>query len=181
VRRRKVRPRGRAADMRWLRRDAFTAAACLMTALLSARDAAADCMSDCQSGYHSCTAGFNERDCATTRSICQHRCVMRSVSKYGAIAYSPSTGGFGFSFKYASRPDAEGRATRECLRQVNKDDCKVEIWFHDACAALAEGESGIRAAASAPSQDIANRAALENCKSDNKGERCEVKVAVCSE
>lgn len=179
-----MRRRGRGADVRQLRRNSFTAmsfaVACLLTVLLPTRNAAADCMSDCQSSYRSCTAGFNERDCATTRSICQHRCIMRSVSRFGAIAYSPSTGGFGFSFKYASQRDAEARAIRECLRQANKDDCKVEIWFRDACAALAEGETGIRAAASASGQEIANREALENCTSGNKGERCEIKVAVCS-
>lgn len=48
-----------------------------------------------------------------------------SFTTYGAIAYSPGSGAFGYSNKYANRSSAEKRALSEC----GKADCVVASWF----------------------------------------------------
>jgi hypothetical protein len=47
------------------------------------------------------------------------------AANYGAIAYSESTGDFGFSFDYRSMDGATKRAIRECKKQSGADDCRM--------------------------------------------------------
>ncbi len=61
-----------------------------------------------------------------------------AADNYGAIAYSPSTGANGYSYNYGSQGAAESSAMSRC----NAMDCKIVIWFRDACGALAVGSSG---------------------------------------
>lgn len=59
---------------------------------------------------------------------------------YGAIAYSPSTGSYGYSYDHASRARAEDGAYAECRKHAS--DCQVALWFRNACGALAVGDDG---------------------------------------
>ena len=59
------------------------------------------------------------------------------ADSYGAIAFSPSTRADGWSNSFSTRADAERRALRECSARAR--DCRVAIWFKNACGALAVG------------------------------------------
>ncbi|MEM7226221.1 MAG: DUF4189 domain-containing protein [Pseudomonadota bacterium] len=141
--------------------------------------AVADCMSACQSSYNSCVYGFNERDCATSRSICQNRCIM-SATSFGAIAYSPSTGGYGYATEYRSRARAEHIALGECAAYSDGADCQVLVWFRNHCGALAASDDGAYGSAYAAALDAARHQALDYCQAETDGGDCEILVAVCS-
>lgn len=149
----------------------------LLTAI-SANDAHADCMSDCQGAYTSCTRGFNERDCATQRSICQNRCVTGAQSLYGAIAFSDSTGAYGFSFQYRTRSGAELRAVDECTKRGARD-CEAKVWFRG-CGSLAVGPDNVYGSAFADSKSEARDLAIGYCQEQSGGRSCVSKVAVCA-
>lgn len=65
---------------------------------------------------------------------------LAAADSYGAIAYSPTTRADGWSHSYSTRADAERRALRECSGRAR--DCRVAIWFKNACGALAVGQNG---------------------------------------
>jgi hypothetical protein len=71
--------------------------------------------------------------CKIIRSVCATKTGSR---QYGAIAYSSATGAHGYSFDYANRESAQARALSECGA-----DCKIAVWFNNACAALAVGQT----------------------------------------
>jgi Domain of unknown function (DUF4189) len=50
-----------------------------------------------------------------------------AAQNYGAIAYSPSTKVYGWSYDYPSRSAAESAASANCGKQAN--DCIVALWF----------------------------------------------------
>ncbi len=56
---------------------------------------------------------------------------------YGAIAYSSSTGRYGYSYDWGSRSEAEDYARSQCGRS----DCAIKVWFKNACGALAVGQT----------------------------------------
>ncbi len=143
-----------------------------------ATEAHADCMSDCQGAYYSCTRGFNERDCATQRSICHNRCVTGAQSLYGAIAFSDSTGAYGFSFQYRTRSGAELRAVDECTKR-GAPDCEAKVWFRG-CGSLAVGPDNVYGSAYADSKSEARDLAIGYCQEQSGGRSCVSKVAVCA-
>jgi len=53
---------------------------------------------------------------------------------FGAVAFSPGNGAVGYSYNYRSRDDAEQRALEECGH-----DCRIAMWFKNACGGLAGG------------------------------------------
>ena len=59
---------------------------------------------------------------------------------YGAIAYSPTTRAHGWSFNHPSRTAAEKVALSNCRKLA--PDCKTQVWFKNACGALATGSKG---------------------------------------
>ncbi len=96
----------------------------------------------------------------------------------GAIAIDDQVGedepGYGFSSGYSDRAGAERRALQECRKAGNKN-CKVKVWY-EGCGAYAASYRyyGIGWGAT---PEIAERAALRNCKNKN----CEIKVSECDE
>lgn len=62
------------------------------------------------------------------------------ADSYGALAYSPSTGASGWSHSYSTRSAAEASALRGCAPYAR--DCRVAIWFVNACGAIATGPDG---------------------------------------
>lgn len=62
------------------------------------------------------------------------------AESYGAIAYSPRTGAMGWSHSYPSRYAAEQRALGGCAS--NARDCRIAIWFVNACGAVSIGPGG---------------------------------------
>ncbi|MBU4530635.1 MAG: DUF4189 domain-containing protein [Hoeflea sp.] len=83
-----------------------------------------------------------------------------SAEYFGAIAYSPTSGVYGFSYDHGSRRDAEARAISEC--RMRGRGCKVAIWFKNACGSVAVGANGWGTAWAGTRRD-AERAAIRNC------------------
>ncbi len=134
-------------------------------------------MSGCQSDYYACTRAYDERDCATTRSICQMQC---SLDSFGAIAYSQETGAYGWSFEYRSRQAAENAALGSCReRQDGTEDCRILAWFRSACGALALDPDGTYGADWGHSKADATEKALAVC-AEHGGQACEIEKLVCS-
>jgi hypothetical protein len=84
-----------------------------------------------------------------------------SADNYGAIAFSSSTGKYGYSFDHTSRANAEARAMYECSARGR--GCKVAIWFKNACGAVATGSNGW-GSAWGQTRNAAERAAINNCR-----------------
>ncbi len=98
-----------------------------------------------------------------------------SAQNYGAIAYSPDTGGYGYSYDYRSRGEAESRALGEC--QARSYGCVVAIWFQNACGAVAAGPNGWGSGWGS-SQRRADLEAINVCNQYSGG--CTIQVQVCT-
>ncbi|HEX3150365.1 MAG TPA: DUF4189 domain-containing protein [Gemmataceae bacterium] len=59
---------------------------------------------------------------------------------FAAIAYSPSTGSWGYAAGYGSRSDAEVIAKSRCQGA----DARPVVWVQNGWAALAIGDNGVR-------------------------------------
>jgi len=94
---------------------------------------------------------------------------------YGAIAYSQSTGSYGFSYDYDSRAAAEAQARENC------DDrgCTVVLWFVNACGALATGNGHAYGTGWASSRGEAESIAMSNCKDEASG-GCSISCWACT-
>jgi hypothetical protein len=60
----------------------------------------------------------------------------RSSADFAAIAYSPSTGAYGYSYGFASLAGARAEALAHC----RGDDARVVVWVENGYAALALGD-----------------------------------------
>ena len=98
-----------------------------------------------------------------------------SAQNFGAIAYSPDTGGYGYSYDYRSQSEAESRALGECLSRTY--GCVVAIWFQNACGAVAAGPNGWGTGWGS-SQARADFEAISVCSQNSRG--CVVQVQVCT-
>ena len=92
---------------------------------------------------------------------------------FGAIAYSTSSGSYGYSYDYSSRGEAEDRALAEC-----SGDCKVVLWFKNACGALAVGNDHGYGTAWAGERGEAEATAMGYCRQYSQG--CQVVRWVCT-
>jgi len=150
----------------------LSALSCLIC--MSAQPALSQCWEAC-STY--CDM-YNQGTCTAYRRTCEQRCGpsgSASAQSYGAIAYSPGTGGYGYSYKYANRTEAESRAIKEC----GKSDCKVATWFFNNCGALATSSDGAWGGGHADSERGAQVAAQTRCAKEG-GTHCEIKFTQCS-
>ena len=94
---------------------------------------------------------------------------------YGAIAYSPSTKAYGFSYDYPSRGAAENEALSRCRSQAS--DCTVPLRFRNACGALAIGSDGY-GTGWGTDRGIAEQYAIRVCRQHTQG--CAVTRWVCT-
>lgn len=81
------------------------------------------------------------------------------TSKYGAIAYSPSTRASGIAYDWGSRAEAESSAIGYCA----KGDCYVAAWFSNSCGAIAVAPTGQMATGTGSTGDTAQAFALATC------------------
>jgi hypothetical protein len=102
-----------------------------------------------------------------------------AVNKYGAIAYSSSTGAYGYSYNNTSKYSANRRAIRSCRIRASKKDCKVVIGFKNACGALAKGYNRGFGYGSSVQKTIAKHNALNVCRRYTN--RCRVIRTVCTD
>jgi serine/threonine-protein kinase len=96
--------------------------------------------------------------------------------EFGAIAFSSQSGAHGYSHNYSSRAGAEQRALSGCRN--NGRGCRVVIYFHDACGALAVGDGNGSGYSWGASRREAERRALSNCNGYTSS--CEVVRWICS-
>jgi len=100
-------------------------------------------------------------------------------SSYAAIAYSPATGKFGYSYNYGSRSSAERAALANCPQA----DARIVTWVHNGFCALALGKDqscwGIGFSwGNGASNTEARNYALEDCSDRTSDAR--VVLCVCS-
>ena len=93
---------------------------------------------------------------------------------YGAIAYSPTNGKYGYTYDYGTRASAEEAALRNC----NDADCRLVLWFVNACGALAIGDGYAWGAGWASSQSEAENIAMSYCNREAQG--CSIARWVCT-
>lgn len=96
-------------------------------------------------------------------------------ARFGAIAYSESTGRFGSSWQNSNRADAEELAISAC----NRPDCRSVVWFRNGCGALARARNGaVVYAWSGGSLADAKRRASNRCTA--QWGSCKLICSVCS-
>lgn len=99
----------------------------------------------------------------------------RADDNYGAIAYSKSTGNYGYSHDYSSRSQAEQAALGEC----KSGDCQIKCWFKNSCGALAKaGNGALGYSWAASDRQEAERVALEQCR--QRGSNCHIVCWACT-
>lgn len=98
-----------------------------------------------------------------------------AYAAYGAIAYSPSSGAYGYSYAYGSRGQAERAALKSC--RANGSGCQNAIWFQNACGAVAKGPNGWGSGWAA-SKKGAYAQAVASCAQYSR--QCKVIVWACS-
>jgi serine/threonine-protein kinase len=98
-------------------------------------------------------------------------CQTPSGDRYGALAVSDLTQRWGSSHDLATQDSAEEAALRHC----NADDCRVVVWFADACGAIARGPDYVAWGLGMTRQE-AEEAVLADCEAEG----CEVIGFSCS-
>ena len=93
-----------------------------------------------------------------------------SGNTYAAIAYSPSTGDYGFGYNFGTRAGAEQRALKDC----NGDDAQIVTWVNNGFCALALGDDQSRwgygySWGGGASNVEAKQRALKQCQSRTTG------------
>ncbi|WP_377289562.1 DUF4189 domain-containing protein [Rhizobium sp. SG2393] len=98
------------------------------------------------------------------------------ADSFGAISYSPDTGATGWSYSWSSRRQAEREAQQNCYE--NAGDCRVAIWFKNACGAVAAGDDGGWGSGWGSNSNRARREAIKQCSQYSDG--CRVVRWQCS-
>jgi hypothetical protein len=99
-----------------------------------------------------------------------------AADRYGAIAYSNTTGAFGDAREYPSKREAEEHALSECTKRGR--GCKLMITLHNECGALATGANYGFGFAAALTRTKAEGAALGFCRKNTSD--CKVAVWTCT-
>src|SRR5205807_10452956 len=99
----------------------------------------------------------------------------RAGDKYAAIAYSPSSGAYGYSVGFATRTGAE----KEALAQCKGDDAQVLVWARNGWCCLAVGDDNAYGYSWADNEDYAKKLALSECRKQTSN--CKVVLTVSSD
>ena len=100
-----------------------------------------------------------------------------SSSRFGAIAFSPSTRMYGYVFDYPDKDSARKGAIEERKLHAEKNDCKAVVDFENGCGALAVGDIGY-GTGWGDSLGTAQHKALDSCSSWTGG--CHIVRWVCT-
>lgn len=98
---------------------------------------------------------------------------------YAAIAYSPSTGKYGYGNGYRSRYAAE----REALRQCPESDAKVVGWVCNGFLALAVGDDNAYGTGYSFNAGATNGAAMNNAMAEcrkHTSKNPHILICICS-
>lgn len=113
---------------------------------------------------------------ACTANVVRSDDIYIDAGSYAAVAYSPSTGKFRYSYNYRSRSAAEQAA----LRGLVEADARIVCWVNNGFCALALGDdvgcwgTGWRYGSGASNSGAMQRA-LEECRRRTTGAR----IVVC--
>lgn len=97
-------------------------------------------------------------------------------SRWGAIAIDPQTGAAGTVTGYRTKSEAQAAALQDCGSHGSKT-CKVNLAYHDQCAAIAWGSSS-HGTGSGPYEPDAKREAMLGCKDSSTD--CKIVYSACS-
>ena len=98
-------------------------------------------------------------------------------SRFGAIAFSPSTRLYGYVFDHSDKDSARKGAIEECKLHAKKNDCKAVVDFENGCGALAVGNIGY-GTGWGDSPGTAQRHALDSSRAWTGG--CQIVRWVCT-
>lgn len=93
-------------------------------------------------------------------SFAEARDIEIDTGSYGAIAYSPSTGAYGYSYNYRTRRTAEQVALGYC----DADDARVVAWVNFGFAALVKADDGSWGAATSFGEGSTNLEAINRAR-----------------
>ncbi|OAI46170.1 hypothetical protein AYO44_11790 [Planctomycetaceae bacterium SCGC AG-212-F19] len=115
----------------------------------------------------------------TVSNVRAQQVIVFDGDTYAAIAYSPSTGKYGYASNYGSRWSAQNAALRNCPVA----DAKIVTWVHNGFCALALGDDvsawGIGYSyGDGATNTNAKQRALNECSKRSNGAR--IVVCVCS-
>ncbi len=92
---------------------------------------------------------------------------------YAAIAYSPSTGAWGYGYNYSTLSGAEARALVQC----DEPDAYIVTWVRNGYVALALGDDvGAAGFSYAADEATADLLALQECSTETTGSHIVVSV-----
>jgi hypothetical protein len=83
-----------------------------------------------------------------------------SPDNYAAIAYSPATGKYGYSYSHGTLASAQ----RDALARCGAADAQIVVWSRNSYCALAKGEDNAYGAGHGPTRAQAQAAALRECR-----------------
>lgn len=99
-----------------------------------------------------------------------------ALADFGAIAFSPQNGAFGYSYGAGTRGQAERIAMSNC--RANGAGCRLLVYFQNACGALAVGNGNGYGFAWAGSRGQAEGRAMRECR--NRTSSCRIVAWSCS-
>jgi hypothetical protein len=99
-------------------------------------------------------------------------------STYAAVAYSSSTGSYGYAWNYGTRGEAEQVALSRCTAA----DARIVGWVQGGWLALAIGENNAYGVGSeygdGATNTVAEQRAIDQCHS--RGEKVSILICICS-
>ncbi|MDX2270923.1 MAG: DUF4189 domain-containing protein [Cyanobacteriota bacterium] len=96
---------------------------------------------------------------------------------FGAIAYSPATGSYGYSYNHTTQAGAEFAAVQACSAYAG--DCQAQLWFQNSCGALAVSPSGAFGTGWGATVALAQAYAVQTCSQYGGG--CYIKYSLCTQ
>jgi serine/threonine protein kinase, bacterial len=92
---------------------------------------------------------------------------------WGALAYSDSTGRYGFAYDYITQAEAINSAVERCKAR----DCRGVVWFRNGCGAFAKG-NGAYGWGIGDTRAVAEAKALAECR--KRGGGCSIIQWACT-
>lgn len=123
--------------------------------------------------------------CRDEASACSYQCQLdgptggHRVTRFGAIAYSPSQRANGITYDFGDRASAERAALNACIQRSRATDCRVVIWFSNNCGALATASDGTYGGGYSGNKLGAESRAIHYCRGAG-GRDCTIQRSFCT-
>jgi hypothetical protein len=102
----------------------------------------------------------------------------KPTTHFGAIAYGPKSGAYGYSFSWDTQAQAESTAMKNCAQ--NGNDCEVAVWFGQQCGAVVSDVGTNYYWGLGKTSALAVADAKKTCAKQG-GRICQTKVSQCSQ